>query len=557
MILLTILSLCFGLVHSTWSGQSRPNIVFIMADDMGINDVSFHGSNEFATPNIDALGYNGVMFNRHYSQQSCTPSRAALLTGNYPIRTGMQGFPSRPGEQREIPHNLTTLPKLLKELGYATSLVGKWHLGFGHRNSTPPSYGYDTYLGFWSGFIGYFDHIIWDASTGKNLSGVDLHENLRPITDKDGVYFTDLITQRAVEIIRNSPKNVPLFLQINHLAPHTGRMIEDLVGVVEVSNITQVNEQYGYIKDEIRRRYADAVVRMDHSVGQIVTALKEKGLLDNTLVIFISDNGAPTNGMFENRGSNFPFRGLKMTLFEGGVRTAAAMYARNLHSRGRTFSNLMHITDWLPTIYAAAGGDTSKLQHLDGKDQWKNIAQNKNIDIRREILLNIDEATHYSGIIGESGRFKLINNSFSNNIYDGFYGESGRNYTLSDYFTRIVTSPTNKAINPYSYLSSKKVNQLRSSTTYADCRDDSTIVTCKGKCLFDLKTDPCEKENVAGKFPKVEEALWKRIMVFNGQLVPQQNKRVDVSSDPAQCRDTWFNWLDGNDGCWFNTTKAI
>ncbi|XP_026470682.1 arylsulfatase B-like [Ctenocephalides felis] len=136
----------------------RPHIVYIMADDLGWNDVSFHGSNQILTPNIDALAYNGMILNQHYVQPTCTPSRAALMTGKYPIYTGLQGYPLSIGDTRTLPAG-KILPGHLKDLGYVTRLVGKWHLGYSSLNATPTHRGFDSHLGHWTGFTSYYDYI--------------------------------------------------------------------------------------------------------------------------------------------------------------------------------------------------------------------------------------------------------------------------------------------------------------------------------------------------------------------------------------------------------------
>lgn len=134
-------------------------IIFIILFQ-GWNDVGFHGSNQIPTPNIDAFAYNGVVLNRFYTQQTCTPSRAALLTGNYPIRSGMQGYPLRAGENRSLPLDMKAMPEHFQNLGYKTYLIGKWHLGHAYRSSTPVYRGFDYHFGYWNGYIGYFDKLI-------------------------------------------------------------------------------------------------------------------------------------------------------------------------------------------------------------------------------------------------------------------------------------------------------------------------------------------------------------------------------------------------------------
>jgi arylsulfatase B len=136
----------------------------------GRNDVGFHGSNQIPTPNLDALAYNGIILDRHYTQYCCTPSRAAFLTGNYPIRSGMHGYPLKAGENRSIPTDTPTMPERLKKLGYKTHLVGKWHLGAAYRKNTPTGRGFDTHFGYWNGFVSYFDYLSYRKLPNGSVS---------------------------------------------------------------------------------------------------------------------------------------------------------------------------------------------------------------------------------------------------------------------------------------------------------------------------------------------------------------------------------------------------
>jgi arylsulfatase B len=154
--------------------KKRPHIIVIIADDLGRNDVGFHGSNQIPTPNLDALAYNGIILDRHYTQYCCTPSRAAFLTGNYPIRSGMHGYPLKAGENRSIPTDTPTMPERLKKLGYKTHLVGKWHLGAAYRKNTPTGRGFDTHFGYWNGFVSYFDYLLYMKLPNGSVSTVQV-----------------------------------------------------------------------------------------------------------------------------------------------------------------------------------------------------------------------------------------------------------------------------------------------------------------------------------------------------------------------------------------------
>nr|CAD7590329.1 unnamed protein product [Timema genevievae] len=377
---------------------AQPHIVVIMADDLGWNDVGFHGSDQIPTPNIDALAYHGVILNRHYTMPTCTPSRTAFLTGKHPIRTGMQGFPLRAGEPRGIPLEERLLPERLAQLGYSTHLVGKWHVGAHRVDYTPTRRGFASHFGYWNGYIGYFDHNIQQGE----FRGLDLHRDLNPTPENRGQYATDVFTREAVDIILSHDKSRPLYLQVAHLAVHSGNDTLQL----EVPDVDATERRFSYITNPRRRLFAgserrgffllrlsstspapktrqDRVVamllstvinlrnlmyhtyspgmlaRLDESVGKIVEAMAERGMLDNSILVFLSDNGAQTFGLHTNEGSNWPLRGsvcpqLKFTLFEGGVRGTCAIWSPLIQQTGRVSSDLIHISDWLPTLYSAA-----------------------------------------------------------------------------------------------------------------------------------------------------------------------------------------------------------
>ncbi|GLH05222.1 Arylsulfatase B, partial [Gryllus bimaculatus] len=205
----------------------QPHIVVFVADDLGFNDVSFHGSNQIPTPNIDALAYSGIILNRHYVQPVCTPTRAALMTAKYPIRMGLQGTPLIPGELRAMPPG-KILPEYMRELGYATHAVGKWHLGFYEADMTPTYRGFDSHVGYWNGLISYYDHVM----------GIS------------GRYATDVFTERAEQVVADHDPRRPLFLYVAHLAVHAGNNGQ----LVEAPR--PIADRFRFIDDPNRRMYA-------------------------------------------------------------------------------------------------------------------------------------------------------------------------------------------------------------------------------------------------------------------------------------------------------------
>lgn len=290
-------------VHTAASNdQPPPHIVLILADDLGYDDVSIHGNDEIPTPNIDALGYQGQILNRHYVAPMCTPSRAVLLTGKYMLRTGMQHHVISNPEPWGLPVKERVLPEYLRELGYSTNLVGKWHLGFAYRAMTPTCRGFDHFRGYLGGYVDYYGH----NANVSGMNGGDWRRNEEVDWDgSKGEYATDTITRYAVDVIeRHADASKPLFLMISHLAPHTGNRDRPMQAPEEYV------QRFAYIKDEKRRMYAAMVSKLDESVGDIVQSLRDRDLLKNSVILFSSDNGAPSLGEHSNRGSNYPLRGV-------------------------------------------------------------------------------------------------------------------------------------------------------------------------------------------------------------------------------------------------------
>ncbi|XP_031833935.1 arylsulfatase B isoform X2 [Nomia melanderi] len=517
------------------SKAQRPNIIVIVADDLGWNDVSFHGANQIPTPNIDALAYNGIILQRHYVLPICTPSRTAFLTGRYPIRTGMQGYPLKAGEPRAIPLNDTLLPEYLQKLGYNTHLVGKWHVGYYTDHHTPAYRGFDTFFGYYSGYITYFNHTI----TQDNHTGYDLHYDIagKLSVDHNHEYMTDLITERAENIISTHDRKNPLYLQLSHVAVHSS----DSKDVMEVRDANEVNRTLGYIEDFDRRKFAGVMTALDESVGRVVKALKEAEMLENSIIVFMSDNGAQTVGFLENFGSNYPLRGLKFTLFEGGVRGAACVYSPLIKTASRISNDLMHVTDWLPTFYSAAGGNLEDLEgNLDGVDQWSTLVSKKQTK-RSSVMLNIDEVEKTSAAI--IGKYKLINGASPQ--YNDYYGDSGTDKSYPEYnVSSVLTSLAGSAIDKISKstLKVKDVVELREKARVT-CENVTKYPKCFDRCLFNVYKDPCESIDLSLTHPKVVIELNNYIGKYMKVLVHQTNKPVDPASFPEHFNGTWMPWI--------------
>ncbi|XP_077528892.1 arylsulfatase B-like isoform X2 [Haemaphysalis longicornis] len=333
-----------GAVNSAAAGKyyaKPPHIVFVLADDLGRADVSTYGSPQIPTPNMDALARAGVVLNNYYAQPMCTPSRASLMTGLYAIHTGLQHLTLMPGEPSGLPLHLKILPEHLRDLGYETHCVGKWGIGYASLDSTPTYRGFDSFYGMYSGPVDYYSHYIeW-----KGHRGLDLWHNTEPLKNETGQYLTTLFQERAEHIIANRNKTKPLFLFLAHQAPHK------TFGIPPMQAPKKNVEKFLYIGKEQRMLHAGMVDALDQSIGSLMEALEAASMLEDTVLVFSSDNGATLFSL----GGNWPLRGLKGSLWEGAIRAAGFVWSPRLENRGRVSQQLMHISDWLPTLYSSAG----------------------------------------------------------------------------------------------------------------------------------------------------------------------------------------------------------
>ncbi len=344
------------LAHESNAEQrpARPNIVIIVADDLGWADVGYHDS-PFPTPHIDKLCETGVELDRFYVAPMCTQTRVGLLTGRYWSRFGN----TAPTNERVLPWKTPTLASLLQASGYQTAITGKWHLG-SKPEWGPRQFGFEHSHGALAGGVNPWSHLYKPGPYSRTW-----HRN-DELADENG-HVTDLITNEAVRLIREEFDERPFFLYVPYTAVHT-----------------PFDEPEEYLKrcehiDAGRRQYAASCVHMDDGVGKIVEALEQSGQRDNTLVVFFSDNGG-ANGDDSARypdtkptttvqGLNHPLRGWKTQVYEGGVRVPAVVNWPGRLEPGKVTQPL-HVTDWLPTIASLTGLELSGELKLDGRNIW-------------------------------------------------------------------------------------------------------------------------------------------------------------------------------------------
>ena len=342
---------------------AKTNILFMIADDLGWNDVGYHGS-EIATPNIDALVRKGVEIDRYYAFPVCSPTRAALMTGRSPIRMGID---SPIGPNGGLPLDEHLLPETLRAAGYQTLMTGKWHLGLERAASHPHNRGFDRSHGHLGPAVDYFTHI-WNGGLDWQRNGEALRE--------EG-YSTELIVREAVSLIVGRDKSKPMFLYVAFNAPHTPLQATE-----------KYLDRYAGIADVNRKHFAAMVSAVDDGVGAILDTLRAEGLDKDTIVVWVSDNG----GNERAGADNSPFRGGKGNVFEGGIRVPGTIYRHGV-LEGRKFTRQITAHDWFPTLAAAVGVKPQNAKKFDGLDMWAVLADGAE-PARGDTIIGVDG--HYA-----------------------------------------------------------------------------------------------------------------------------------------------------------------
>jgi arylsulfatase A-like enzyme len=373
-----------------FGADKKPNILFIVADDLGWKDVGFHGS-DIKTPTIDGLAAAGAKLEQYYVQPMCTPTRAALMTGRYPLRYGLQTGVIPSAHVYGLPTDEWLLPQALKEAGYATAIVGKWHLGHADRKYWPRQRGFDYQYGPLIGEIDYFTH--------EQHAVVDWYRNNVRVVEKG--YSTTLLGDEAVKLIGRHDPATPLYLYLAFNAAHT-----------PYQATPEYLERYKHVEDPSRRAYAGSITAMDDQIARVLLALDQKKMRETTLVVFMSDNGGTHNAMFAGEGDmskvkipcdNGPYRDGKASLYEGGTRVVALASWPGHIKAGSTVDQMIHVVDWYPTLVGLAGGQTAKAKPLDGMNVWATISEGAPSP-RKEIVYNVEPFR--AGI--RQGDWKLI-----------------------------------------------------------------------------------------------------------------------------------------------------
>jgi arylsulfatase A-like enzyme len=340
-----LLELALGSGPSAAADRPKPNIVILLADDLGFADVGFQGVRDIPTPHLDSLARNGVRCTNGYvSGPYCSPTRAGLMTGRYQQRFGHEFNPGGEGQGERafgLPLSESTIANRLKAAGYATGLVGKWHLGSAPEYQ-PGRRGFDEFFGFLAGAHPYFPG-----------QGAPIYRGTEIVQEKE--YLTDAFAREAVAFI-DRHKSGPFFLELAFNAVHTP---------MHATNDRLA--RFASIQDQTRRTYAAMLSALDETVGKVLGTLRAAGLEENTLIFFFSDNGGPTMlGTTINGSRNDPLRGSKRTTLEGGIHIPFAVQWKGTLPAGSVYGKPVIQLDVLPTALAAAGASVDSESRLDG-----------------------------------------------------------------------------------------------------------------------------------------------------------------------------------------------
>jgi arylsulfatase A-like enzyme len=424
--------------------SDKPHIILFLADDLAWNSMGYIDETlEYLTPTMTSLAKQGIIMDNFYAQEVCTPSRASLLTGRYPLSVGMQYGMVAAIAEWGLSLDETILPQILKKESYATHLIGKWHLGHYSNEYLPTARGFDSFTGFLNGenyywskrspdYDDYVDFMVADEDCYRLYTASDKHD-----------YSTNLYTSKALDIINDHPKEQPLFLLMSYQAVHDP--------FIDFNNNNEYKDGIpdSYLPEDVltnikenilgfrRQEYMKSLYLMDQSMETVQQSLVDNNMMDNTYVIFISDNG----GCVFGGGKNGPLRGSKGALFEGGVKVNSFIYSPLLKlSEGQVYHGLMHISDWFPTILSLVNipYKPSAAYSLDGVDHLPAWKSKVTVAPRKTMLYNMYVAlTDFDFDIWEDGsfairdeRYKLMH-TYNDHIYGATY-DPGKPFSLDD-----------------------------------------------------------------------------------------------------------------------------
>jgi arylsulfatase A-like enzyme len=529
---------------------TRPNIVLIVADDLGFNDVGFNagvranlgggdGATNILTPNLDLLAREGVTLGNYYVQPVCTPSRTHIIAGVHEVAAGLCHEVIHSGQRNNLPLNLPTIADKLKEQGYATHMLGKWNLGHWEEQDLPTNRGFDTFFGFVNALTNHSTHFAYERFTDvhnppnliTNL-GHDWWDNTEQTYKYDGIHATDLIQERFQErflehVFQNPIKSKPFFFDLSFSAPHYPLEESDY----------WIN-QYASEPDSNRRIYSAMVSHLDSAIGNIVNTIKLfPNIWRNTVVVFTTDNG----GSDHMGGNNNPLRGNKQTFFEGGVRGVGLVSSPLIDRRfrGRTTDALIHVSDWYPTFVNLARGNTDG-QSLYGYNIWNSINGNAPTP-RTEILHGIDVVLAPAGV-------PLAGSPFPTTISAGIRVGDWKVITGAAVDGNWYDIPTTQLPKPFAALTQASG---RDQIIGQDLWEPGYVVTpnpdpaTKNYWLFNIADDPTETTDLSAVHPDILNQLLGRLQWnFANLYTTCHFPRQDLNAQPLIHDNKFGPWVD-------------
>jgi arylsulfatase A-like enzyme len=375
----------------------RPNIVVILADDMGYADVGFNGCKDIPTPHIDSIAKGGVRFtNAYVSHPFCSPTRAGLMAGRYQQRFGHENNPKYDPKDKTagLPLGEVTMPQVLSQAGYVTGIVGKWHLG-AIPEMHPLRRGFREQFGFIGGGHDYFKQ----GDTGEAREYfIPIERDGKPVVEKE--YLTDAFGREAAAFVRRHARD-PFFLYLAFNSPHTPQQVTE-----------RYLDRFRGMADEKRRNYAAMMVAMDDAVGRVLAAVTESKLDNDTLIFFLSDNGGP---VAVNGSSNDPLRGAKGQVYEGGIRVPFAARWKGHLPAGKEFHHPAISLDIFPTAAALAGAKMPSGRKIDGVDLMPHLTGKNKQPPHDMLFWRTGGGASYAV---RQGRYKLVRVGDESEMYD-------------------------------------------------------------------------------------------------------------------------------------------
>lgn len=380
--------------------QDKPNVLIILVDDVGWGDIGYNSPGKVYTPNLDQLAANGAIFTQHYSMPQCTPTRIAIFTGRYPGRFSKEACQAV--NFQVFPVGTPTLATMFKAEGYNTYLCGKWHMGSDPDNG-PNYHGFDESYGSLAGAVGMYDHRYNRRYPEYEQTWHRNHELIEG--NEDGVHTTDLVTRDAQRIIRKD-QDAPFFLYLAYHAAHTplderGEFADQPTELDTAANrwinedrIKWFNDPEGKIQSEQHpdaRLFLAVMNHLDHAIGEVISTLEETGKLENTLILFSSDNGPqvfwkgdvyPYDLRVKDFNQPIPMKGSKCDVWEGGIHVPGFAYWKGRIEPGTKIDDAIHVVDWFPTLASMIGHRGSEQHQLDGKDLGEVIFKGKKLESR-------------------------------------------------------------------------------------------------------------------------------------------------------------------------------